>query len=116
LEIKTFVRNGLGFSLLGLGAVGLVLPFWPTTPFVLASFACFSTSPKIRSRILQIHFFRENIENYECGNGLSKRTLWISLIWLWGMLLISMIVTNMLWLMILLSLIGITVSILILWI
>ena len=116
MEIKTFVRTGLGFSLLGLGAVGLILPVWPTTPFVLASFACFSTSPKIRARILKISFFREFIENYEQGKGLSKRTQWVSLIWLWGMLLVSMIITNKVWLTLLLGIVGVSVTLHILWI
>ena len=116
MRIKSFIRTSLGFSFLGLGAVGLILPVWPTTPFVLASFACFSSSPKIRAHILKISFFREYIENYEHGNGLCKRTFWISLIWLWGMLILSMIITQSLWITLLLSFIGLAVSVHIIWV
>lgn len=116
LEIKSYVRTGIGFTLLGLGAIGLVLPVWPTTPFVLASFACFSSSPKIRTQILQVHFFREYIENYEKGKGLSAKTVRLSLLWLWSMLVGSMFIVKETWLTILLILIGISVSIHILWI
>ena len=116
MEIKTIVRTGLGFSLLGLGAVGLILPLWPTTPFVLASFACFSTSPKIRAQILQVPFFSEYIKHYEEGKGLTGRTVRVSLIWLWSMLVGSMLVVKTLWLTVLLMFIGCAVSIHILWI
>ena len=116
MEIKSYVRTGIGFTLLGLGAIGLVLPVWPTTPFVLASFACFSSSPKIRTQILQVHFFREYIENYEKGKGLSAKTIRLSLLWLWSMLVGSMFIVKETWLTILLILIGISVSIHILWI
>lgn len=116
MQIKSFILTSLGFSFLGLGAVGLLLPIWPTTPFVLASFACFSASFKHRARILRISFFRAYIENYEHGKGLSKRTFWISLIWLWGMLVLSMIITRTLWLTLLLTFIGLAVTIHIIWV
>lgn len=116
MEIKTIVRTGLGFSLLGLGAVGLILPLWPTTPFVLASFACFSTSPKIRAQILQVPFFNEYIKHYEEGKALTGHTVRVSLIWLWSMLVGSMLVVKTLWLTFLLIFIGCAVSIHILWI
>jgi uncharacterized membrane protein YbaN (DUF454 family) len=116
LEMKSYVRTGIGFTLLGLGAIGLVLPVWPTTPFVLASFACFSSSPKIRTQILQVPFFREYIENYEKGKGLSSKTIRVSLLWLWSMLAGSMLIINEMWMTILLTLIGAAVSLHILWI
>ena len=116
MRIKTFVLTGLGFSFLGLGAVGLLLPIWPTTPFVLASFACFSSSPVIRERIMCIPFFREYIENYSNGKGLSSRTVWISVTWLWAMLIISMLVVHTLWLTLLLVFISSLVTFHILWI
>lgn len=116
MRIKTFVLTGLGFSFLGLGAVGLFIPVWPTTPFVLASFACFSSSPHMRNRIMTVPFFREYIENYSSGNGLSKKTIWISLVWLWGMLALSIFIMQELKLTILLILIGLSVTIHILWV
>ncbi len=43
---------GLGFILLGLGAVGLVLPIWPTTIFwILAVFCLAESHPKVRDWI-----------------------------------------------------------------
>lgn len=116
MRIKTFVLTGLGFSFLGLGAVGLFIPVWPTTPFVLASFACFSSSPHMRSRIMTIPIFREYIQNYSSGNGLSIKTILLSLFWLWGMLILSILVIQEVKMTILLIFIGLSVTIHILWI
>lgn len=43
---------GFGFALLGIGAIGLVLPLWPTTIFWIAAVFCLAEShPKIRDWI-----------------------------------------------------------------
>ena len=115
INLKTITLTILGFIFLGFGAIGIAIPVWPTTPFVLLSFACFSSSPKIRNKILKIYFFREHIENYQSGSGLSNKTFLISLTWLWSMLIISMFLINVLWIRIMLLLIGIAVTIHLIW-
>jgi uncharacterized membrane protein YbaN (DUF454 family) len=115
LQLKTILLTGLGFVFLGLGAIGLLLPVWPTTPFVLVSIACFSSAPRMKARIMKIPFFREHLENYEHRNGLSRKTVWLSMGWLWGMLLLSMVILRRFWIFIFLSLIGASVTIHILW-
>lgn len=102
--------TGLGFVFLGLGAIGILLPVWPTTPFVLVSVACFSSSPRIKTRIMKISFFKEHIENYEHRTGLSGKTFWISIVWLWTMLLLSMFLVGNLWTTLLLLFIGTAVT------
>jgi uncharacterized membrane protein YbaN (DUF454 family) len=83
---------------------------WPTTPFVLVSVACFSSSPNIKARILRIPIFREHIQNYEQKTGLPAKTVRMSLLWLWGTLLISMILIRKAWIIGLLLFIGICVT------
>jgi len=100
----------LGFIFLILGAIGIVLPMWPTTPFVLVSVACFTSSPKIKAQVLRVPIFREHIENFERKTGLPQRTVQKSLIWLWGTLLISMVVIRKVWIIGLLILIGVCVT------
>ncbi len=111
MRIKNFLFMILGFLSLGIGAVGLVLPILPTTPFVLVSAACFSGTPAIRNKIFKIGFFKEHMENYSARTGLTKKTLFASLGYLWGMLLISMIIVQKLWLTILLVTIGTIVTV-----
>jgi len=115
LQLKTFLLTGLGFVFLGLGAIGLLLPVWPTTPFVLVSVACFSSAPRVKSRIVKIPFFREHIENYEHRTGLSHKTVWISMVWLWGMLFLSMFLLKSFWISVFLLMVGAAVTTHILW-
>ncbi len=110
MSLKTILLTGLGFLFLGLGAIGLLLPLWPTTPFVLVSVVCFSASPRMQGRIMKIPFFREHVENYQCRAGLSRKTVYLSLGWLWGMLLLSMALLETLWFSLLLFFIGIAVT------
>lgn len=110
MNLKTLFLTILGSIFLAFAAVGLFLPIWPTTPFVLLSFACFSSSPRLRARIMKIGFFRDHIENYHSKKGLPVKTFVISMIWLWGMLLISMYIMQILWVSFLLIFIGIAVT------
>jgi uncharacterized membrane protein YbaN (DUF454 family) len=109
--LRTILLTGLGSIFLGLGVIGLLIPVWPTTPFVLLSVACFSSTPQIKARIMRISFFREHIENYEHRTGLSRKNVQISMAWLWGMLLISVALLKDFWIRILLFLIGTAVTI-----
>lgn len=113
--VKTIVLTAAGFLLLGVGAVGAFLPILPTTPFVLAASACFTGNPAIRSRILKIGFFREHLYNYQRRTGLKKSTVAGSLGFLWIMLCLSMLAVKALWCTLLLSGIGMAVTVHLLW-
>lgn len=115
MHIKIIILTILGFFFLGLGAIGLLLPIWPTTPFVLVSASCFVCTPRLRAKILRIPFFKEHIQNYEKRMGLSRKTITISLVYLWGMMLLSMILIRRLPIFLMLSFIGAAVTIHILW-
>ncbi len=108
--MKTILFTVIGFLLLGLGALGVLLPVLPTTPFVLLAVGCFSAVPSVQNQIMRVSYFREFIETYQHRRGLSKKTLIVSLFWLWAMMLLSMILTKKLWVVILLTLIGAAVT------
>lgn len=110
MPLKTILLTSLGFVFLILGAIGVLLPVWPTTPFVLVSVACFSSAPQIKAQIMKIPLFREHIENHEKRNGLPQKTVMKSLIWLWVSLFISITLTHKVWLIMLLAVIGVCVS------
>jgi len=111
LKIKTIILSCFGFIFLAMGAIGILLPIWPTTPFVILAVACFSATPRIKAWIMRIPFFREHIENYQRRNGLSQKTFWQSIAWLWGMLLISILAIRTPAIYIILPIIGIAVTV-----
>lgn len=68
-----------------LGAVGMVLPLLPTTPFLLAAAACYyKSSEKMHRWLLNNKWFGEYIRNYTEGKGLTKKTKITALTLLWA--------------------------------
>ncbi len=114
--MKTVLLVAAGFVLLALGAIGIVLPIWPTTPFVLAAAACFTGAPRIRAWLTRLPFFGEHLRNYRNRTGLSRRTVAVSLAFLWGMLALSGLMVRQLWLIALLIAVGAAVTVHIVWI
>lgn len=111
MRIKKILLTAIGFLFLGIGAVGLVVPVLPTTPFVIIASACFSANPKMQAWLYKNRFFAEHIINYKERTGLKRSTVVISLTFLWLVLCISMVVTDKWWLISLLAAIGIAVTI-----
>ena len=67
-----------------LGAIGIVLPLLPTTPFLLAAAACYyKSSEKMHRWLLNNKWFGEYIRNYQEGKGLTKKTKITALTVLW---------------------------------
>ncbi|NLG25864.1 MAG: DUF454 domain-containing protein [Clostridiales bacterium] len=116
MKLKRAIFTALGFVMLALGAIGVVLPVWPTTPFVLLAAACFAYNPRMRSRVMKIPFFREYLRNYDDRKGLPRRTVVRSLIFLWTALLLSSALARSPWLAAGLALVGAAVTAHILWI
>jgi uncharacterized membrane protein YbaN (DUF454 family) len=68
-----------------LGAVGMVLPLLPTTPFLLAAAACYyKSSEKMHRWLLNNKWFGEYIRNYTEGKGLTKKIKITALTLLWA--------------------------------
>lgn len=63
----------LGFLTLGLGAVGTVLPFLPTTPLLLVSAFCFAkSSERVNSWFKGTKLYQDNLESFVQGKGMTK--------------------------------------------
>lgn len=110
MNLKSILLTGAGLLLLALGAVGLFLPVLPTTPFVLASATCLTCNPALRGRVLKIPFFKEYIDNHYSRNGLPRKTVIRSLLFLWSALAISALWVGSAWMAVLLAAIGAAVT------
>ena len=80
----------LGTIFLGLGAVGIVVPILPTTPFLLLSAACYLRgSERMHRWLLNNKLFGGYIRNYRDGKGMSARGKIFTLSLLWITILYS---------------------------
>ena len=114
--MKTALLVVAGFFFLSIGTIGLLVPVLPTTPFVILSTVCFSSTPRLKARMLRLKFFGEHIENYEKRQGLSTKTFVQSLVFLWTMLTISVLIVWEIYITLLLMFIGVAVTVHIIWI
>jgi hypothetical protein len=81
-----------GIICLSLGAIGMVLPILPTTPFLLAAAACFcKSSSRMYNWLLNNKWFGEYIRNYKEGRGLPMKTKMFALVVLWITIGISIV-------------------------
>ena len=74
-----------GTITLVLGAVGVVLPILPTTPFLLISLACYlKSSERMTHWMLNNKYFGTYIRNYKEGKGIPMKTklFAISILWI----------------------------------
>lgn len=111
MSTRNVLLTAAGFVLLGIGAVGVVIPVMPTTPFVITAAACFAGNPRMHAWLMKNRFFAEHITNYRQRTGLKKSTIALSLSFLWGMLLVSALVVAKPWVALLLAAVGICVTV-----
>ncbi|OEH91373.1 YbaN family protein [Bacillus solimangrovi] len=76
---------GFGYTSIGLGIVGIVLPLIPTTPLLLLGAYCFyKSSPKLHDKLMSNKVLGEYIKRWRSGEGIplkSKITI-ILLLWI----------------------------------
>ena len=93
MEIKRLFFFSLGATLFVIGAIGVVLPLLPTTPFILASFLCFGKSSKRAEKwISNNRYFGSYIENYKNKQGVPRDVKLKSILFLWAALITSLII------------------------
>ncbi|UTW46677.1 YbaN family protein [bacterium SCSIO 12696] len=100
-----------GWLALLLGAIGVVLPLLPTTPFVLLAAACFArSSPRFHRWLLSHKTMGPIINRYQQGQGISKTVRNRAILVLWLGMGISIWVTGQWWSFVLLGIIGLCTS------
>ena len=71
----------IGLLALALGALGIVLPLVPTTPFVLvAAFAFAQSSEKLHQWLLEHNVFGPLIDNWQQHGAISRRAKVVSVV------------------------------------
>ena len=82
-----------GSIFLVLGAIGIVLPVLPTTPFLLLALACYlRSSERMTHWMLNNKYFGKYIRNYREGKGIPLKTKLFALTVLWATIVFSAIV------------------------
>lgn len=73
--MKKIILIIIGILSLILGFIGTVLPILPTVPFLLLSACCFGkSSEKLNTWFKSTKIYKNNLESYVKGNGMSKAT------------------------------------------
>lgn len=88
-----FVRSLFFFAgtiTLVLGAIGVVFPILPTTPFLLLSLACYlRSSERMTHWLLNNKYFGSYLRNYKEGKGIPMKTKLFAITVLWITISIS---------------------------
>lgn len=75
MNIKRIALIVLGCLGLGLGALGAVLPLLPAFPFLLLAAFCFGkSSEKLHTWFVGTKLYKDNLESYLQGRGMTKKT------------------------------------------
>ena len=75
MNIKKMVYIAVGCIGVGLGAVGAVVPMLPAFPFLLLAAFCFGrSSEKLNNWFINTRLYKDNLESYVQGRGMTKRT------------------------------------------
>ena len=97
---------------LALGAIGIVLPILPTTPFLLIALACYCRSSERMTRwMLNNKYFGKYIRNYKEGKGIPMKTKLFAITTLWITISISAILILNIWIALILFAVAIAVTI-----
>ena len=75
MSMKKMVYLVIGSIGAGVGAIGTILPMIPTIPFLLLAAYCFAkSSQKLNDWFVSTKLYKENLESYVQGKGMTKKT------------------------------------------
>lgn len=94
-----------------LGAIGIIMPVLPTTPFVLLAAGCFSASnPKLARKLEESKWFGSYLRHWRTNEGVPVKTKIRAIIWLWLGLSISVAIVRHGTITIILGIVGTVVT------
>ena len=102
----------LGSIFVLLGAIGIILPLLPTTPFALLASACYTiSSPKLARRLEASRILGSYLRHWRTGEGVPVKTKILAILYLWLGLAVSMAVADSKVVYVILPIIGTAVTI-----
>ena len=102
----------LGCITLLLGALGLVLPVLPTTPFwLLTAYLFLKSSPRLYACAMSNRVFGAIVKSFQLYHAIPLHAKIISIVMMWGTIIFSSFLIGKLWLTIVLVFISTCVSI-----
>ncbi|MDJ0940000.1 MAG: YbaN family protein [Woeseiaceae bacterium] len=82
----------VGFTALGLGALGIVLPLLPTTPFLLvAAFAFANASKRLHAWLLEHRLFGTLIDDWNRYRAISRTAKFVGVVSMIAVLMVSVV-------------------------
>lgn len=116
MQFKKTILFITGWLAVIVGAVALLLPVIPTTPFLLLAAVCFSySSPRVYRWLCKLPYFGHYIQNYQTKRGVPLKSKIIILAFMWVGLSVSAILIGKLWLAIVLWTVAMAVTVHIFW-
>ena len=110
-SLKIFL-NSVGILCIICGIIGIFMPLWPTTPFAIAACMIFAkVNPKIRNKLLNNRFLGPYLENFYSKKGIPMAYKIRTIAFMWAGMVFSMTLIGVIWVQILVTCIGIAVSI-----
>lgn len=83
-NLSRWLLISAGTFFIGLGIIGIFLPLWPTTPFLLLAAACYARSSKrFYNWLLNNRWFGNYIKNYREGKRVPLKVKVLSISFLW---------------------------------
>lgn len=80
-KVKRMIALGLGFLCAGIGALGVVLPVLPTTPFLLlASFFFARGSQRFHDWFTSTGLYKKHLHSFASSRSMTLKTKWTILI------------------------------------
>jgi uncharacterized membrane protein YbaN (DUF454 family) len=101
----------LGLLFVSFGVIGIFLPVWPTTPFILVSVFLFSrTNNRFDDYIMRNKWVGSHLKNYMENKKMDRSFKIKTTLFLWIGLSLSMLFSTNTTLIIILAMIGVAVS------
>lgn len=79
-----YILIGIGSVALTLGVVGIFVPMWPTTPFMLLAAACYiRSSERLHRWLLDHRYLGKYVRDFVSGKGIPRAAKATALLALW---------------------------------